>query len=131
MITGNHNEGFEKEAKLISIHSQILAILEIHYKWKDFMKLAALINPELCEGAFVRRPCIRKLRYIGQGNMQGSGRFKSKPKCHDYFIYGNVYYSTDFNGATYSIEGRPKPTGYVYFEWLMDNQIHCKSEVLI
>lgn len=59
-----HMEGFEKEAALMEMHCRP-EVRKRLYNWHDFMEVACIINPELCEGAFERRPCERKLRYIG------------------------------------------------------------------
>lgn len=83
-----HYESFEKEAKLMRLHSQVISYL---YKWKDFMAVARALNPDLCTDAFERKPCKRRLTYIGE--------------AHEFFINGNVYDSLTFNGATYTIDG--------------------------
>jgi len=126
-MIGNHDEGFEKEAKLRSIHAQVLEIQEALYQWKKFMDVAKLINPELCEGAFERRPCRRKLRYIGYDNWPEPTRSEMNAEGHDHFAHGEIYYSTDFNGATYSIEGcsennNERVIGFAYFKWVIDDE---------
>lgn len=87
-VTNGHEKGFEREATLMSLHSQVTEYL---YKWKDFMTVARILNPELSANAFDRKPCKRKLLYIGD--------------LHDFFIKDKVYESITFNGATYTIEG--------------------------
>jgi hypothetical protein len=113
MTLENHNRGFEKEFKLREIYAEVSEIEKSLYQWKDFMVVAKLINPELCEGAYVRRPCNRKLRYTGEGGGDG------------FFVPGNIYNSTDFNGATYSIKRvsdveEERVIGFVYFEFIED-----------
>lgn len=52
-----------------------------------------------------------RLRYIGKENFE-----------HDYngrkrtYVYGEIYNSVDFNGATYSIKETCMITGMAYFE---------------
>lgn len=126
MMIGTHDEGFEKESELKSIHAQIVEIQEALYQWEKFMEVAVLINPGLCEGAFERRPCVRKLRYIGFDNWPEPTRSEMNVEGHEYFVHGGIYNSTDFNGATYSIEGWTKEGGRVmgcaYFEWIKDGE---------
>jgi hypothetical protein len=123
MNIGDHDEGFEKEVRLKEMHKQALQTLDVLYSWRKFMDIARILNPELCEGAFSRRPCRRKLRYIGYGNRpEPTG---SNTIARDYFVHGEIYYSTDFNGGTYSIEGYSESNdgrvvGCAYFEWLVD-----------
>lgn len=121
---GNHEEGFKKEEKLRDIHSAVTEINEHLYQWRDFMSVAELINPELCAGAYERRPCRRKLRYIGGDKWPEPQRSEINAEGDPHFVHGGIYYSVDFNGATYSIEGyrsdtdKPRFIGLVYFEWL-------------
>ena len=128
MTIGNHDEGFEKEAKLRAIHAQVAHIQDSLYQWATFMEVARLIHPGLCEGAFTRRPCRRKLRYIGHDNWPEPIRSELNAQNHRHFVQGDIYYSTDFNGATYSIEGWSerecgRATGCAYFEWVKDEEI--------
>jgi hypothetical protein len=125
MTIGNHDEGFEKEVKLKAVYVEVNKLCEHLYKWGKFIEVARLINPELCERAFDRRPCCRKLRYIGHDNWPDPTRVELNAESHDYFVYGQIYISTDFNGATYSVEGysdchNGKVIGCAYFEWLKD-----------
>lgn len=111
MITRNHDEGFEKAAKLRAVWAVISEKHKSLYLMRDFMEVAQLLNPELCEGAFDRVPCRRKLRYIGEQ--------------HCYFVPGEIYHSTEFNSGTYTIEGYLNANGTNimgcgYFEWLKD-----------
>jgi len=50
------------------------------------MEVAKLINPELCEGAFERRPCRRKLRYIGYDNWPEPTRSEMNAEGHDHLL---------------------------------------------
>jgi hypothetical protein len=120
---GDHSEEFEQEAQLTTRHAQVAELQEALYGWDKFLEVARLINPELCAGAFVRRPCRRKLRYIGHDHWPEPARSELNAEGHHYFIHGGIYYSTHFNGATYSIEGLPEAEagrviGSTYFVWL-------------
>ncbi len=107
-----HMEGFEKEATLAGmyIHPEVSKLL---FKWRDFMAVACIVNAELCKEAFDRRSCERTLRYIGYDNWDESVRPK---KSTEPYVYGNIYHSIDFNGATYTIKETGQVTGKAYFE---------------
>jgi len=107
-----HMKGFEKERflKEMHIHPDVMNRL---YKWTDFMAVAKVLVPHLCEGAFERRLCERKLRYIGFDNFDESVRSEMRDEAH---IYGNIYRSIDFNGATYTIKETGAVIGSAYFE---------------
>ena len=106
----DHMIGFEKESALAAMHGHPLVSSRI-YRRDDFMAVARIVNPELCIGAFERRPCVRKLRYIGQGIFE---RDINGRKQH--YIYGEIYNSVDFNGATYLIKETGRIIGMAYFE---------------
>jgi len=128
MAIGNHNERFEKEEEFNEIYSKVIKINPSLYMMRDFENVVRLINPKLLEGLFEKRPCIRKLRYIGHDDWPEPIRTEMKDEQHDYFVYGEIYYSVDFTGATYSFEGyvddegKPKRIGCAYFEWLKDDE---------
>lgn len=107
-----HMEGYEKEDALNEMHRNP-EVRERLYKWKDFMAVVKVVNPSLCEGAFQRRPCERKLRYIGNDNFEEP--FRSEKPTGPY-IYGNIYNSIDFNGGTYTIKETGDVIGAAYFE---------------
>jgi hypothetical protein len=124
MVTGDHGKGFEKEAKLMEIYLNVQAVQELLYQWADFKDVAKLINPELCEGVYKRRPCKRKLRYIGYDNWPETIRYEMIQNPEKYFVHGEIYNSTEFNGATYSIQGYSetgKVIGCAYFKWLKED----------
>ncbi len=87
MIIGNDYEGFEKEEKLHEIFPKVSEIQNTLQKWGDFIEVAQIINPDLCLGAFDRRPCKRTLRYVGN---------ESNPEPHSYFVRGEIYHTIDF-----------------------------------
>lgn len=107
-----HMEGFEKEATLARMHSHP-GVSKRLYKRGDFMAVARVLNPDLCKGAFERRPCERTLRYIGYDNFEEPCRSKEPTEP---YVYGNIYHSTDFNGGTYTIKETGRVTGMAYFE---------------
>ena len=107
-----HMDGYEKESLLTKMHSNPEVRSRL-YKWKDFIKVARVINPVLCEGAFERRPCERKLRYIGYKNFDNP---LLAVELKEPYIYGNMYHSIDFNGGTYTIRETGLTTGCAYFE---------------
>jgi len=110
-----HMKGFEKEARLCKMwaHPEVSRRL---YMFEDFMVVARVINPELCEGAFERRPCRRRLRYIEFGNWDEPTRLEMRAeRTNEGYVYGDIYHSIDFNGATYTIEGTGDIIGSAYF----------------
>lgn len=113
-----HMEGYEKEAALKEMHNNP-EVRNRLYKWKDFMKVACVVNPNLYNGAYERRSCQRKLRYIGHDNFDEP--FRSEKSAEPY-IYGNIYHSVDFNGATYTIKETGGIIGMVYFEVVTGNK---------
>ncbi len=108
-----HMKGFEKEATLGSMFSHP-DIRGRFVKYRDFMAVAHVINPELCERAFERRPCERTLRYIGFEDFDEPAR--SQEPDAEGFVRGNQYHSIDCNGATYTIKETGTVIGMVYFE---------------
>jgi len=77
--------------------------------------------------AFERRPCRRRLQYIGYDGWPEPTRSEMNAEEHGYFVPGEIYQSYDFNGSTYSIEGYTdvggKVIGYAYFNWV-DDEAH-------
>ena len=99
----DHHEGFEAEAALTNMFKDQSEVAQ----WKDFKELHSAIFAN----AFQKKPCRRVLRYICQDN--------NLP--HGFFVQGEVYRSTDFNGATYSIEGySDRLIGCNYFKRIKD-----------
>ena len=119
----HHDEGFSKEAVL----------KEMFHKdrngFRSFMAFKASLrafNPELCENAFERRQCRRTLRYIGYSVVPEIQVGKNvDPDNVKFFVPGNIYFSTSFNGSTYEIEGYSdieggRIIGCNYFDWVKD-----------
>ena len=107
-----HMEGFEKEAALREMHGNP-KVRELLYQRADFMAVVKVVNPRLYEGAFKRRPCKRTLRYIGYDNFDEPARSEEPTEP---YIYGEIYHSLSFNGATYEIKETGLTTGMVFFE---------------
>src|ERR1039458_1901918 len=114
MTIENHMEKFEKEEKIKLLWNEVKETGLLYY-WKDFETVAGILIPEIIDGAFERRPCRRKLRYLGEDDPS--------------LVKGNIYHSIDFNGATYTLEGiegysdGEKIIGCAYFEWIKDVEI--------
>lgn len=106
----DHMNGFEKEATLVAMHGNPQVSSRL-YRRNDFMAVARIFNPDLCFGAFWRRSCVRRLRYIGYDNFDNSHN-----KLNNNYIYGETYHSLDFNGATYTIQETGLKIGMAYFE---------------
>jgi hypothetical protein len=94
--------------------------------WNDFMAVARVINPALCDHAFERRPCERTLRYIGHEDFEEPVR--SEQPDLEGFVHGHIYHSIDFNGATYTLRGKAGESliGCAYFEVVEDEETERK-----
>lgn len=130
MSIGNHDEGFEETAefkKLFHEMHRVLLTEDVFFlPYHIFQKIAGILAPQICTNVNIRKPCRRKLRYIAYDSWPEPIRSELNARGSDYFEYGEIYISTDFNGATYSIEGysdgiKRKLIGCVYFEWLKDD----------
>jgi hypothetical protein len=113
-----HMKGYGKEATLgrMFCHPDIRMRFVKH---RDFMAVVRVINPELCERAFERRPCERTLRYIGYAEFDEPAR--SQEPDSEGFVPGGLYHSIDFNGATYTVKETRTIMGMAYFEAVGDN----------
>jgi len=109
-MSKDHTEGFEKEEKFSEIF--YLARKDNPRLHADTVKMIiSHFAPDFLEGLFVRRPCVRKLKYVGYGCNLG----------HEFFEIGKIYESVDFDGATYTIKGYgdgKRRIGSAYFEWV-------------
>lgn len=108
-----HMKGFEKEAALANMHGHSQVSSRLYFR-NDFLAVARIVNPDLCLGAFERRSCVRRLRYIGQEIVEGDDNGRKQ-----HYKYGEVYNSVDFNGATYLIKETGRIIGMAYFEVVM------------
>lgn len=98
----NHMIGFEKEEKYSEAFHLLRQQYPNIYKSKVLRQLLDIIDPNFCIGLFERKPCKRKLKYIGE--------------TYKIFKKDNIYFSNDFNGGTYTIEGYNRLIGSSYFE---------------
>lgn len=102
MSKDKHMVGFEREEKFNDafhfLNEQCPAIQKV----KILYQLLDKVDPDIRVGLFKRRPCTRKLEYIGDD--------------HEFFKKGNIYESVDFNGGTYTICGYDRLIGCSYFE---------------
>lgn len=105
-----HMKGFENEAALANMHGHPQVSSRLYFR-NDFMAVARIVNPDLCFGAFERRSCVRRLRYIGHENHEHGHNCRKQN-----YIYGEIYNSVDFNGATYLIKETGRIVGMAYFE---------------
>lgn len=106
-IIGDHYEGYESARRMHHLLEQ----------FDSFKELNAHIGGDVARAAFKRRPCVRKLRYLGSE----PGREADSSDAAEYFVKGQLYLSIDFNGATYSITGYhdgERVIGFAYFEWV-------------
>ena len=107
MIIGDHHVGFEDARKMSDM-------LQDH---ENFRAVINKVGEEFHQQAYKRRPCRRALRFIGYTKWDEPERSIKM----EYFVEGEVYYSVDFNGATYTIlgdNGEMILIGCIYFEWL-------------
>ena len=124
MSFDEHMQGFEKEQHLHELFGEVGERFPSLYKWKDFEWIVNLLHPELLDGAFERRECKRRLRYIGHVNFDLTEQEKAELNAKARFKVGEIYTSVTFNGATYTIEGfEERCSGCVYFEVVSDDQL--------
>jgi hypothetical protein len=83
-------------------------------KYRQLYEAIEKIAPDYIAAAHARRKCLRTLRYIGCTWNEGE-----PPVDDEFFKLGQVYVSSTFNGATYTIDDHgERPIGCAYFEWL-------------
>ncbi|PKN19282.1 MAG: hypothetical protein CVU71_07170 [Deltaproteobacteria bacterium HGW-Deltaproteobacteria-6] len=115
----NHYEGFAKEKKFNLILAQSLCECPV-LQARTVKRIIAHVDEGFVKDLFKRRPCIRRLVYIGCGCVE----FPCPHGDSKYFKEGEIYTSIDFNGGTYTIEGYEDGKtriGSAYFEWLKDD----------
>lgn len=108
----SHYEGFEKEQTFHMILEQALDDCAT-IKARTIKRIIYHVAPDFLHGLFISRPCVRKLRYVGCGNI--CCEFPISESMHD-FVVGKEYISESFNGAVYKIEGRDRPIGAAFFK---------------
>lgn len=122
MTIDSHMKGFEKE----NTFRELFGDIHEYYpdlKWQQLISAIEKIAPLYSEALGARRPCIRKLRYIGRTWCP-----ETPPTSDDFFKLGQVCESATFNGATYTIEEYgERPIGFAYFEWLMEDSTNLEK----
>jgi hypothetical protein len=109
-----HNEEFERERLFHAALGEAMRQCP-HISAGTVETIIGLVAPEFLEGLFERRPCARKLRYLGRW---WTGDWDGLPPALE---VGRVYESVDFNGATYTVRvdgQRTRQMGRAYFERL-------------
>lgn len=110
MDFNDHFEGFEKEALF---HKILSSALDDCPALKAFTvkNIISHVKPDFLKDLFERKPCQRKLKYIGSVCNVTDCSHKE-----DFFKQGEIYESVDFNGGTYTIKGYDRRIGCAYFE---------------
>jgi len=114
----DHCYGFEKELKFQDILSQ--AQYDSPYiKARTVKLIIERVAPEFTEGLFEQRPCVRKLKYAGCGDICCEFPVQDCPH-HDGLTPGKIYTSKTYNGAMYFLDGFEIPFGAIFFEIVPD-----------
>ncbi len=115
MQIGDHMEGFEKENAFNQLFREIRK-LSPELGFEELEAAISNVAPSFVDSLFMRKKCIRRLRYIGCTWCSNAASADNQD-----FILGETYCGTSFNGGTYTIEGHSKGViGCAYFEWLKD-----------
>lgn len=110
----DHYEGFEKEERFHLILRQALDDCPT-IKARTVKRIIHQVAPDFMEGLFAPRPCVRRLRYVGCGDV--CCEFPTEETPHEsVLVLGQVYVSELFNGATYKLKGREDWIGAAHFE---------------
>lgn len=113
MLIGDHTEGFELNQNYKTVFRDICEYYP-DFKYGQLYEAIENIAPDYIAAAHARRKCHRTLRYIGC-----TWNEDEPPVDDEFFKLGQVYVSSTFNGATYTIdEYGERPIGCAYFEWL-------------
>lgn len=113
-----HWEGFEKEELFHLILSRALDDSPT-IKARTVKRIIHQVAPEFMDGLFTPRPCARRLRYIGCGDV--CCEFPTSEAPHEKgLVLGQEYESELFNGATYKLRDRDVWIGSALFEWLWE-----------
>lgn len=95
--TKDHHEGFEHERLFRNLIHE-MAQTDPSVRIETIKRIVRHFAPDLIDGLFQVRRCRRQLRYIG-------GKEDLSECARSFFHPGDVYWSRDFTGATYGIEG--------------------------
>ncbi|MFC1670934.1 hypothetical protein ACFL20_11125 [Spirochaetota bacterium] len=103
--------------KIISIfvkdHFRIKHYINFYYKYFIGWWLGRFMRSTILK----RRPCVRKLKYIGFRDFDLSAdEIEELNNEKRYFKLGQVYTSNSFNSATYTIDGYDGCIGCAYFD---------------
>lgn len=111
----DHMESFQREEAFGRLAGEILQH-KPEFRFRALTEALRAIAPEFAASLFVRRPCRRKLCYVG------CTWSPSEPASDDaFFKLGEIYIATSFNGGTYEIEGYVgRIVGCAYFEYVDD-----------
>jgi ankyrin repeat protein len=115
----DHDKGFEKEAYFGMVSARARKDCPVLMN-RTVKHIIAHFAPEFLKGLFERRPCARKLRYVGCGCAE-----QPCPHGNPDFVQGQVYESIDFNGGTYTVrlpDGNTSGCGSAYFEVVKDEE---------
>ena len=111
-------EGFEKEERFHLILRRALDDCPT-IKARTVKRIIHQVAPDFMEGLFSPRPCVRKLRYVGCGDV--CCEFPTEEAPHEgNLVLGQVYESEMFNGATYKLRDRDVWIGAAHFEWVKE-----------
>ena len=116
----DHYEGFEKEERFHQILRRALDDCPT-IKARTIKRIIHQVAPDFMEGLFVPRPCVRRLRYVGCGDV--CCEFPTDDTPHGSgLVLGQIYWSEFFNGATYKLKGRDGWVGSAHFEWVKEEK---------
>jgi hypothetical protein len=103
----DHSYGFEKEEIFHQMFEEISSEVPC-FEHEHLERIISEFSPDFIEDLFKHKPCVRNLRYLGDG-------FDEK------LIVGKIYKSISFNGAHYVFyvnENETTGLGSAYFEWV-------------
>ena len=113
VIKDHWEDGFEREEFVMKVWVEARDECN-DLKFGTFIRIIEQMCPDASAGLFARRPCVRRLKYIGYRDFK-----VSIEAPHQFFKLGKIYQSLTFNGGTYSIaeyEDGEKLIGCAYFD---------------
>lgn len=111
-----HYKGFEKEEQFHMILQQAMDDCPT-IKARTVKRIIYNVNPGFMDGLFEARPIVRKLLYVGCGNI--CCEFSTDDAPHDNgLVLNQIYESEQFNGASYKLKNRKRWIGAAYFKWI-------------
>ncbi|MFH1886981.1 MAG: hypothetical protein ABIM40_09810 [Pseudomonadota bacterium] len=116
----DHFEGFEKEELFHLILNRALDDCPT-IKARAVKRIIHQVAPDFMDGLFTPRPCIRRLRFVGCGEV--CCEFPTSEAPHENgLVLGHVYESELFNGATYKLRDHDGWIGAAHFEWVREEE---------